>query len=203
MYAAGTRTTTTGSMASVVSIFRQNQRWSPISKGRFDGTWGVPRHWLRMCEKYFKFYAIPEEEKSDLASLYMDQKSETWYNSSQWGKVFVPWAEFKTAVLEKYENHDRGHVVGSFKRLRQRGSAADYTTAFEELRVSMLERRPTLDTEYFMDEYIHGLNDDIRLMVQHFNPQTLQSLYRIAEREEKRNESLRQGQPPPCNIQVT
>lgn len=40
-----------------------------------------PRDWLEKCTKYFNLCKISDSQRFDLASLYMNGRAESWYNS--------------------------------------------------------------------------------------------------------------------------
>ena len=42
----------------------------------FEGT--NPRTWIRKCQKYFQLYSVQEEQKVDLATLYLGEKADIW-----------------------------------------------------------------------------------------------------------------------------
>lgn len=46
---------------------------------KFNGT--NPRMWIKKYNKYFHLCKIPEEQKVDLACLYMVEKAEQWVSS--------------------------------------------------------------------------------------------------------------------------
>ncbi|KAE8665787.1 hypothetical protein F3Y22_tig00112529pilonHSYRG00028 [Hibiscus syriacus] len=69
----------------------------------FDGS--NPRGWVRKCQKYFNLLGVPEEQKLDVAVMYLMEKAETWFDGYIMQKHRVTWHEFekKTANQELTE----------------------------------------------------------------------------------------------------
>ncbi|KAL0398578.1 UNVERIFIED_CONTAM: hypothetical protein Sradi_2201100 [Sesamum radiatum] len=55
----------------------------------FDGD--NARGWVRRCAKYFQLIPIPKDQKVTMASVYMQEKAELWYQGYTEKKEFRSW----------------------------------------------------------------------------------------------------------------
>ncbi|KAG8386103.1 hypothetical protein BUALT_Bualt03G0114200 [Buddleja alternifolia] len=93
---------------------------------------------------------------------YMEGRSKLWYQSFMEGKELPTWAQFTTAILERFDEHDHELVVGEFNKLQQTSNISTYLERFEELKSYMLIFNKDLPQEFFSASFISGLRDDIR-----------------------------------------
>jgi len=94
----------------------------------FDGT--NPRGWVKKCLRYFALCKTLEQQKVDLASLYMSEKAESWYNGYILGKQNILWEDFVVDLYDRFKD-DLGSCV--IDKLTQTGTIDDYLEEFEEL----------------------------------------------------------------------
>ena len=58
----------------------------------FDGT--NPRNWVEKCAKYFNLYKIPDDQKVNLALMYLQGKAEISFGGHILEKRHVVWDDF-------------------------------------------------------------------------------------------------------------
>ncbi|KAG8374669.1 hypothetical protein BUALT_Bualt10G0020000 [Buddleja alternifolia] len=78
------------------------------------------------------------EQKVTLASVYLEGKTELWFQGYMEGKELPSWQQFTIAILERFDESDPDLIVGNFNKLHQTGSVADYLERFEEMKSHML-----------------------------------------------------------------
>lgn len=49
--------------------------------------------WIKKCVKYFELCKIPQDQKVDLASLYMIDKAEKWVTSYLYVPRVITWED--------------------------------------------------------------------------------------------------------------
>ncbi|KAK9713615.1 hypothetical protein RND81_06G039800 [Saponaria officinalis] len=163
---------------------RHNLKFTPkLEFPSFDGR--NPRNWMKKCLKYFNLCKIPDNQRVDLASMYMIGRAESWFNSYIVVRQNVVWDEFIVDLCARFNEEIAGNVVEEFNKLRQISSIDDYLDAFENLRGLMLQRNPLLPDQYFLDSFIGGLKPAIKPFVRAFKPQTLASAVEFARLQEE------------------
>ncbi|XP_026441802.1 uncharacterized protein LOC113340978 [Papaver somniferum] len=165
---------------------------------RFDGT--NPRAWIRKCKKYFFLHQLNDEQKVHIATLYLEGKADVWFQHYQTSKANLYWEDFIIDVCTRFQDLGHDNVIGEFNKLDQTTRVLDYKERFEELKALMLAKNPSLYEEYFIHSFISGLKEDIRLVVQMFNPTTLQQAILLARRQECILDRAAKPQPRFSNI---
>ncbi|XP_026415875.1 uncharacterized protein LOC113311250 [Papaver somniferum] len=149
---------------------------------RFDGT--NPRTWIRKCKKYFFLHQMNDEQNVHMATLYLDGKADVWFQDYQIGKGILYWEDFIIDVCTRFQELGHDSVIGEFNKLDQTNTVLEYQERFEELKDLMLAKNPSLPEDYFIQSFISGLKEDIRLVVRMFTPSTLQQTIFLARRQE-------------------
>ncbi|CAL1413314.1 unnamed protein product [Linum trigynum] len=150
-----------------------------------------PRDWIRRCEKLFRVYGVPEGEKVELASVFLERKADVWFKGWSVEHEDWLWGEFVAELVRRFEDVSMGGVVGEFNKLRQRGSLLDYQEKFDDLRSQMIAYNPAFTEDYFISSFISGLEDELRPVVTMLRPQSLSQAYLMAKLEEASNEARR------------
>ncbi|KAH9615398.1 hypothetical protein KSS87_015381, partial [Heliosperma pusillum] len=149
----------------------------------FDGS--NPRIWMKKCLKYFNLCKIPEEQRVDLASMYMVGRAESWFNSYIVVRQHVEWHDFIVDLCARFKEDIAGNVVEEFNKLRQTGTIDDYLDAFENLKGLMIQRNPLLPEQYFLDSFIGGLKSSLKPFVKAFKPRSLAAVVEYARLQEE------------------
>ncbi|KAL4351193.1 hypothetical protein GQ457_06G016870 [Hibiscus cannabinus] len=140
-----------------------------------------PRGWLKKCNKYFTLFGIPEENRLDMASMYLMGKVETWFDGYILQKHRVTWAEFQADLCHIFTDKTYTDTVEEFNKLLQKTTVEEYQDRFEELQPYMLLQNPELGEDYFISSFISGLRDDIKHRVKMHEPRTLANASRLAK----------------------
>lgn len=109
---------------------------------KFDGS--NPRNWIKKCCRYFAFYRVPNEQKVNLASLYMVDRAESWVTSYLSVRGHVYWDNFIIYLVARFKDIKSSNVVEQFNKLSQSGSLEDYIDEFESLKAIILQSGHTL-----------------------------------------------------------
>ncbi|KAK9698242.1 hypothetical protein RND81_08G090700 [Saponaria officinalis] len=140
---------------------------------------------MKKCLKYFNLCKIPDNQRVDLASMYMVGRAESSFNSYIVVRQNVVWDEFIVDLCARFKEEIAGNVVEEFNKLYQTNSIDDYLDAFENLRGLMLQRNPLLPDQYFLDSFIGRLKPVVKPFVRAFKPQTLASTVEYARLQEE------------------
>ncbi|XP_074304368.1 uncharacterized protein LOC141639077 [Silene latifolia] len=151
---------------------RTNLMFNPkLEFPSFDGN--NSRVWMKKCLKYFNLCKIPDDQRVDLASMYMIGRAESWFNSYIIIRPHVEWDDFIVDLYARFKEEIAGNVVEEFNKLHQVGSIDDYLDAFENLKGLMMQRNSLLPEQYFLDSFIGGLKPSLKPFVKAFKPRTL------------------------------
>ncbi|KAL4289992.1 hypothetical protein GQ457_14G023380 [Hibiscus cannabinus] len=95
-------------------MWERNYSGGYMSKPRiefqtFDGT--NPRGWIRKCQKYFAIFEVPENQKLELATMYLVGKAETWFDGYMMQKNRLTWREFISDLCHRFGDRNYGDVV--------------------------------------------------------------------------------------------
>lgn len=88
--------------------------------------------------KYFSSCKILDNQKVDLASLYVVGKVESWFNSYIAVRRSVDWEDFLGDLCDGFKEEIGSNVVEEFNKLNQTGTIDDYLDAFGNLKGLML-----------------------------------------------------------------
>ncbi|KAL4309574.1 hypothetical protein GQ457_01G052960 [Hibiscus cannabinus] len=137
----------------------------------FDGT--NPRSWVRKCQRYFNIFAVPETQKLELATMYLTDKAEIWFDGYIMQKHKLSWHEFVADICHRFETKNLSDVIEDFNKLFQLTTVDAYQQQFEELTPLMLQHNSHLDEAYFVSSFISGLKEELRHKVKVHEPKTL------------------------------
>ncbi|XP_039004688.1 uncharacterized protein LOC120131883 [Hibiscus syriacus] len=172
----------------------------------FDGT--NPRGWVQKCHKFFHLFGIPEEQRVELAAMYLEGKVESWFDGYIMQKNRVHWHEFEADLCHRFSDMQYTDVIEEFSKLIQKGTVEEYQVRFEELKPFILMQNPTLGEEFFVSIFISGLKEELKHRVKALNPKEVTEACRQAKLYEIsiEFESKRQKQNarfPPYPTQTT
>ncbi|XP_039011243.1 uncharacterized protein LOC120140328 [Hibiscus syriacus] len=126
-------------------------------------------------------YGIADEQKVEVATMYLTGKAEIWFDGYIMQKHHVTWHEFEADLCHRFCDKAFVDIVEEFTKLVQKGSVEEYQDRFEELQPHMLLQNPTLGEEFFVSLFISGLRDDIKHRVKALDPKTLSEASRQAK----------------------
>ncbi|KAD6795515.1 hypothetical protein E3N88_06411 [Mikania micrantha] len=113
------------------SSWRGKQPYRPYNKIDFPAfSGGDPRGWLLKAEKYFRHYQIPDEEKVEIASMYLEGDALDLYSWLSNDQPITFWEELFQAFTKnfgpaEYQNPDE-FLCG----IKQMGTVQEYRQEF-------------------------------------------------------------------------
>ena len=149
------------------------------------------REWVKKCTRYFGLCRIPNNQKIDLASLYLKGPAEHWFGSYIMGRRGVTWEEFVVDVRARFRDDLGSKVVEEFNRLQQTGKINEYLPKFKELKASLLLRSSNMPEDYLLKSFTGGLKLAIKSLVRAFKPQTLALAIEQARLQEEHIQALK------------
>lgn len=158
---------------------------------RFNGE--HPRNWIRKCQKYFHLNPMNEGDMVLTAAMHMEGQADSWYLDYLEKQPRVTWDKFCDLVIARFTDVFGGSVVGEFKKLKQDKSVHEYVLQFEELKGLIGDKHQFLTEDYYIDNFVTGLKEEIGQMVAMLKPQTLSDAMFLARGQEKVVNSMNKG----------
>jgi hypothetical protein len=96
------------------------------------------------------------------------------------------WEMLYPAIAEEFGQDDYDVLMSKLHHLRQTGLVLEYRTAFETVMYQLISLDPTLNTKFFVSQFVMGLKDELRAAVRLQAPSSVTravSLARIQEEE--------------------
>lgn len=90
------------------------------------------------------------------------------------------WKQFSDAFTARFGELDTKLVFDKFKRLQQNSSVEDYYDEFEKIKGQVLKKLPGLTFEYYLENFVGGLPNDIKGMIRLLEPTSLEQALRLA-----------------------
>lgn len=104
----------------------------------------------------------------------------TWLQSSKVHEELENWEEFSEAVCLKFSREEFQSLVRQFNRLRQVGSVCTYAEKFSELMHNLHAHHSSWNSEFFVTQFLDGLQADIRSAVVLHRPVDLDTAVDLA-----------------------
>jgi len=164
----------------------------------FEGS--DPKVWLDNCRDYFELYQIPEGMWVTAARMHLKGKAGKWYQAFKQKNTFRSWTHFCGVIEQEFGSDDFRSSMHDLLALKQTGSIDEYTEQFQALQYSVTMHNAGYDGMFFSQQYVLGLKEDIRGMVEaHRPPDVLQAsiLAKIQQRTVDRGKSRYPRQPYP------
>ncbi|XP_074336044.1 uncharacterized protein LOC141673210 [Apium graveolens] len=111
-----------------------------------------------------------EDQRVDLASLYMFDKAEIWVFNYLYVRKQVDWGEFVIDLSARFRDEVGHDVVEQFNKLQQFTSLEAYIDDFENLRSLLLQSNHTLPESYVLESFVEGLKGTVKPFVRAFKP---------------------------------
>ncbi|KAK2979579.1 hypothetical protein RJ640_020071 [Escallonia rubra] len=161
-----------------VIIVQNCLNWSSLgSVGRTHG-------WVQKAEKYFDFNPVDEQYKVSFASVHFDGQAEFWYGTYIKARGRVSWLDFFRDLHARFSSLFRECVIEEFHKLRQITTVEQYYNDFETLRSILVSEGNKFEEGYFIQSFISGLKDEIRLEVEKFDVGDLSRAIFLARKQE-------------------
>lgn len=139
-----------------------------------------PVEWLRDCEEYFSIYEVEDKRRAAIAAMHLTGVPRSWYKSFTLGNTTATWSQFSQAFLARFGELDTELVFDRFKRLQQVTTVEAYYDEFEKCRGQLLSKIPSLTNEYFLENFIGGLQTEIKGMIRLLEPSSLEQALKLA-----------------------
>ncbi|XP_039062791.1 uncharacterized protein LOC120207396 [Hibiscus syriacus] len=152
----------------------------------FDGN--NSRGWIRKCQIFFNLFGIPEEQKLEIAAMYLTGRDETWFDGYIMQKHRATWYEFEADLCHRFGDKNYSDIIEEFNKLMQKGSVEEYQDNFEELKPYLLQQNMYLGEDYFVSSFVSSLKEELKHKVKVLEPKTLSEAYRQAKIYELANE---------------
>lgn len=68
---------------------------------KYDGK-DEPIMWIGRAEKYFGLHEIWESEKVSIASFYLEEDAQLWFQMLEQEMIYVTWGDFKAGILLRF-----------------------------------------------------------------------------------------------------
>lgn len=184
--------------------YHSNEYHKPPKHGfpKFDGT--APYLWLDRCLAYFELYKLAAHQWVATAALYIDGQAAHWLQAFRQSHRNITWDVFTSAILEEFGADEFEMVMHKLLQLRQTGTVAEYRAAFDEQMYHLLALDPSINTKFFVTQFLLGLKDELRAPVRLQAPSSITRasvLARIQEEElgtyRARPRITPAGRPPP------
>ncbi|KAJ4764940.1 polyprotein [Rhynchospora pubera] len=154
----------------------------------FDGS--NPTVWKSKCESYFEIFQIPEQYRTQLATLHFVEEAQEWYENFKEDYPNLPWQLLVAEVVDRFRAYSSSNPVGDFKRVHQIGKVSEYIRQFERAKSRLIGETKIRNTSFFIQGFIEGLKEEIRYVVEVLNPVTLNQAFHFARKAELNLESV-------------
>lgn len=174
---------------------RSRTPYAKIEFPRFSG--GDPRGWVLKAEKFFRYYAVPEEEKVEVAAMYLEGDALdlfSWINAEH---TILYWAELVRSLNEhfgppEYLNPDE-HLCG----IRQTGSVQEYRQEWAR-RAARVTNWPE---HCLLGVFVNGLREELKTEVRIHKPRSIFRAASLALEFEKKMAHGKGTRPNPYSYQ--
>ncbi|KAK2982784.1 hypothetical protein RJ640_006071 [Escallonia rubra] len=102
------------------------------------------------------------------AKVHFEGQAEHWFGTHTKAKGKVSWTELVRDLNSRFAQLFKESVIGKFHKLRQLGSVEQYYNEFETLRSVLVNEGCKFEEVYFVQSFISGLKDELRLEVEKF-----------------------------------
>ncbi|KAK2993192.1 hypothetical protein RJ640_005160 [Escallonia rubra] len=152
-----------------------------------EGTNSRHTKWSKGNEQLYKEYhqttsgnSSPKVPKLEFPR-FSREDSYGWVRKAK-GKVC--WQEFTKDLHARFSCLFRESIIGEFHKLRQATTVEQYYNDFETLRSILVSEGSKFAEEYYIQGFISGLKDDIRLEVEKFDVGDLSKAIFLARKQE-------------------
>jgi hypothetical protein len=95
---------------------------------KFDGK--DPITWILQMEQFFDLHNVPDTQKVQIASLYLETNQFVWYLCLYSCKSLVTWTIFTKEMIAHYEDTWRNTFFSQLINLKQKGSVTEHIENF-------------------------------------------------------------------------
>ncbi|VFQ80680.1 unnamed protein product, partial [Cuscuta campestris] len=150
-------------------------------------TGGDPRGWVLKAEKYFRYYDVPEDDKVDVASMYLEGDALDLFSWMSTERTLFYWEDLVKAFQEHYGPPEYQNPDEYLCSIKQSGTVTEYRLEFAR-RASRVERWPE---HCLLGVFINGLKEELQPDVRLHKPQTVYRAASLALEFERKQPSSR------------
>ncbi|VFQ68798.1 unnamed protein product [Cuscuta campestris] len=150
-------------------------------------TGGDPRGWILKAEKYFRYYDVPEDDKVDVASMYLEGDALGLFSWMSTERTLFYWEDLVKAFQEHNGPPEYQNPNEYLCSIKQSGTVTEYRLEFAR-RASRVERWPE---HCLLGVFINGLKEELRPDVRLHKPQTVYRAASLALEFERKQPSSR------------
>jgi hypothetical protein len=160
---------------------------------RFDGT--DASIWVDTCETFFTLYQIAPSFQVSAATMYLSETAAHWYHAFKQNHERLTWEQFRNAVLLEFDTDTHRVKMKELLQLKQSGTVADYRRQFDRLVYNIKLYDPAIGGIMLVTQFVLGLRDDIRALVEAQLPDTVQRATLLAQVHEGLIETKNAAKP--------
>lgn len=154
-----------------------------LNLSEFEGD--DPDSWIQNLEQYFAAARTPIEHRTELAVSYLKGPAVQWWRGTGYAPSNVPWHKFCSYLSDRFALDYVCDIVSSFHATQQTCTIAVYVEQFEKLMNVMRRENPAIPDDYYVTSFLSGLNPYIKIHVECFKPNNMQTAVWYARRMEK------------------
>lgn len=133
-----------------------------------------PMLWISRCESFFMMSHVPRDEILTILYVNLIGKVGVWFGGYLNGlRAAFQWDGFADAVCRRFSDGGTS-VMEDFSVFKQFGGVVEFTNKFEEFRGLLFQADPHLIDEYFIENYIARLKQNLRCFERTTKPRTLE-----------------------------
>jgi hypothetical protein len=115
---------------------------------------------------YFHIYQIPEHLWVEAATMHLEDNAAKWWQVYKITNPKVSWKQLSFDVQQQFGSDDHRSAINDLLDLRQTSTVEEYTTKFKSLQYDVSMHGSNYDAMFFATQYVRGLRDDVRAMVE-------------------------------------
>ncbi|GKV33333.1 hypothetical protein SLEP1_g41856 [Rubroshorea leprosula] len=138
------------------------------------------RGWLYKCNCFFKAPNVPDEQKAEIASMYLSGAAIIWHECyMEDNKTFPNWRDYIFYMSLRFGEGEMQDPIILWKNLSQPGSVNEYQKDFERIRV-----RVKCSEKQAVFMFVGGPKEELQHSVTCYNPKSIVEAYAIAKHQE-------------------
>ncbi|XP_044322006.1 uncharacterized protein [Triticum aestivum] len=144
-----------------------------------------PRLWLDQALTYFNMYRVPEHHWVSTATLYLEGHAALWWQAFKQRRRLWPWDDFAMEIALEFGQGEYESHMTRILQLKQLGTVTEYKTEFESAMYNLIALDPSLNSKFFISQFVLGLKDDIRAAVRLQSPTSVTRAVCLAKIQEE------------------
>ncbi|VFQ67522.1 unnamed protein product, partial [Cuscuta campestris] len=163
--------------------------YAKIEFPKFSG--GDPRGWILKAEKYFRYYETPDEEKVDIASMYLEGDALDMFSWALSERTVLYWEELVKILQEQYGPPEYQNPDEYLAAVQQVGTVQEYRVEWAR-RVARVKNWPD---HCLLGIFLNGLKEELRSEVRIHKPQSVYRATSLALEMEKKLQGTKSTRP--------